>query len=80
VYRIIDDKAVRTRVDVGQRQEAKVEILTGVAKDDLVVTAGQQKLRDGAAVAVAGAAPAAAAASGTTPPKTEAAEPPRGKS
>jgi len=79
VYRIIDDKAVRTKVDVGQRQEAKVEILTGVAKDDLVVTAGQQKLRDGAAVAVAGAAPAAAAASGTTPPKTEAAAPPRGK-
>jgi membrane fusion protein (multidrug efflux system) len=82
VYRIIDDKAVRTRVDVGQRQEAKVEILTGVAKDDVVVTAGQQKLRDGAAVAVAGAAPAApaaAAASGTTPPKSEAAAPPRGK-
>ena len=79
VYRIIDDKAVRTKVDVGQRQEAKVEILTGVSKDDVVVTAGQQKLRDGAAVAVAGAAPAAAGAAGAAPPKPEPAAPSRGK-
>jgi len=49
---------VRTKVEVGQRRDAKVEILTGLAKDDLVVTAGQLKLRDGAPVAVAVAAPA----------------------
>ena len=58
VFRIQDGKAVRTKVEVGQRRDAKVEILTGLAKDDLVVTAGQLKLRDGAPVAVAGAAPA----------------------
>jgi membrane fusion protein (multidrug efflux system) len=58
VFRIQDGKAVRTKVEVGQRRDAKVEILTGVAKDDVVVTAGQLKLRDGAPVTVAGAAPA----------------------
>jgi len=56
VFRILDGKAVRTKVEVGQRRDAKVEILSGVAKDDLVVTAGQLKLRDGAPVAVAAAA------------------------
>ena len=50
VYRIVDGKAIRTRVDVGQRRDAKVEILNGVAKGDLIVTAGQLKLRDGAPV------------------------------
>ncbi len=63
VYRIVDGKAVRTKVDVGQRRDAKVEILNGVAKDDLVVTAGQLKLRDGAPVSVAAATPAAPVAS-----------------
>jgi membrane fusion protein, multidrug efflux system len=61
VFRIQDGKAVRTKVDVGQRRDAMVEILTGVAKDDVVVTAGQLKLRDGAPVTVAAAAPANAA-------------------
>ena len=56
VYRILDGKAVRTKVDVGQRRDSKVEILTGVDKGDMVVTAGQLKLRDGAPVSVAGAA------------------------
>lgn len=55
VYRIVDGKAVRTKVEVGQRRDAKVEVLSGIAKDDVVVTAGQLKLRDGAAVTVAGA-------------------------
>ena len=59
VFRIQDGKAVRTKVEVGQRRDAKVEILSGVAKDDLVVTAGQLKLRDGAPVTVAGAVPVA---------------------
>ena len=56
VYRVVDGKAVRTRVEVGQRRDSKVEILTGVAKDDVVVTAGQLKLRDGVSVSVAAAA------------------------
>ena len=55
VFRIIDGKAVRTKVDVGQRRSAKVEVLNGLAKDDIVVTAGQLKLRDGVPVIIAGA-------------------------
>jgi membrane fusion protein, multidrug efflux system len=58
VFRIVDGKAVRTKVEVGQRRDAKVEILNGVAKDDVIVTAGQLKLRDGAPVSIAGAEPA----------------------
>jgi membrane fusion protein (multidrug efflux system) len=70
VFRIQDGKAVRTKVEVGQRRDAKVEILTGLAKDDVVVTAGQLKLRDGAPVTVAGAESANA-----TPGKADATMP-----
>ncbi len=56
VYRVVDGKAVRTKVEVGQRRDAKVEILNGLGKDDVVVTAGQLKLRDGAPVTYAAAA------------------------
>jgi membrane fusion protein (multidrug efflux system) len=73
VFRIIDDKAVRTKVDVGQRRDAMVEILNGLSKDDVVVTAGQLKLRDGVAVSIArtGApAPAKAESSGRPAPKS----------
>ena len=54
VFRIVDGKAVRTKVDVGQRRDAKVEVLNGVTRDDMVVTAGQLKLRDGVGVTFAG--------------------------
>ncbi len=77
VYRIVDGKAVRTKVEVGQRRDAKVELLNGVTKDDLVVIAGQLKLRDGAPVTVLGGAAegtAAAPASGVTPPSARATE------
>ena len=72
VYRVVDGKALRTKIDVGQRRDARVEILNGLAKDDVVVTAGQLKLRDGAAVTVAEAAkpPPTAATPVTAPPAT----------
>jgi membrane fusion protein, multidrug efflux system len=57
VYRVVDDKAVRTKVEVGQRRDGKVEVLNGLGKDDVVVTAGQLKLRDGASVTVAAGRP-----------------------
>jgi membrane fusion protein, multidrug efflux system len=53
VYRVADGRASRVKVEIGQRREGVVEILRGVAKDDVVVTAGQLKIRDGAAVKVA---------------------------
>ena len=72
VFRIVDGKAVRTRVTVGQRRDGKAEIASGLAAGDTVVSAGQLKLRDGVAVAVAGNG-ARAVAGGEA---TEAAQPP----
>jgi len=52
VFRIIDGKATATPVKLGERFGAMVEVLSGLAAGDQVVTAGQIKLRDGAPVAV----------------------------
>src|SRR5207253_8536311 len=60
VYRVVDGKAQRAKVDIGQRREGKAEIMKGLADGDLVVTAGQLKLREGVAVQVAAQANAPA--------------------
>jgi membrane fusion protein (multidrug efflux system) len=52
VYRVVDGKAALTKVQLGVRRAGKVEIVKGLAPGDLVVTAGQIKLRDGAPVRV----------------------------
>jgi membrane fusion protein (multidrug efflux system) len=52
VYKVVDGKAVMTEVKTGARRNAMVEILEGLAPGDMVVTAGQIKLRDGARVAM----------------------------
>jgi membrane fusion protein, multidrug efflux system len=59
VYRVVDGKATRTRVETGLRQEGRVEILKGLSAGDLVVTAGQLRLnRDVHEVRVIDAGPA----------------------
>jgi len=55
MFKVIDGRAMRTKVEVGQRREGKVEILDGVGGSDTIVVAGWQRLRDGAAVRPAGA-------------------------
>lgn len=50
VYRIVDGKAVQTVVQTGERSAGAVEILQGLQAGDVVITAGQTKLRDGAPV------------------------------
>jgi membrane fusion protein, multidrug efflux system len=50
VFRIDAGKAMETRVKLGERRGAEVEILEGVMPNTQVVTAGQLKLRNGAAV------------------------------
>lgn len=52
VYRIVDGKAKETEVSLGQRHGGEVEVTKGLGPDDMVVTAGQIKLRDGAPVRV----------------------------
>jgi membrane fusion protein, multidrug efflux system len=54
VFKVVDGKALRTKVAVGQRRDGKVEIVGGLANGDMVVSAGQGKLRDGVNVSIAG--------------------------
>ena len=54
VYRVQDGAAVRTPVVVGLSAHDLVEITGGLSMGDVVVTVGQESLRDGAAVRAAG--------------------------
>jgi membrane fusion protein (multidrug efflux system) len=52
VMTVVDGKAVSVPVEIGQRTLNHVQILRGLAQDDSVITAGQQKIRDGVLVRV----------------------------
>jgi membrane fusion protein (multidrug efflux system) len=56
VYKVVDGKAARQKVEIGQRREGRVEIVNGLGRDDVVVTAGVIKLREGVAVSLANTA------------------------
>jgi len=60
VYKVVDGRAQRQKIEIGQRREGKVEVLAGLGAEDRIVTAGVVKVRDGAVLKVA--EPAAAAA------------------
>jgi membrane fusion protein (multidrug efflux system) len=62
VFRVVDGKATMTKVTIGERVGATVEIRDGLAEGELVVTAGQIKLQDGMPVMIPEAAAAAPAA------------------
>ncbi|MFN8696839.1 MAG: efflux RND transporter periplasmic adaptor subunit [Burkholderiales bacterium] len=53
VFKLADGRAIRTKVEIGQRSTGIVEVLSGLAATDSVVTGGQPKLRDGARVQIA---------------------------
>ena len=52
VFRIIEGKAVRAKVELGARRTGEVEITSGVAAGDRIVIDGQLKLKPGAPVKV----------------------------
>nr|WP_295836696.1 efflux RND transporter periplasmic adaptor subunit [uncultured Azospirillum sp.] len=52
VFKVVDGKVAQTKVTLGERRNAEVEISKGLTPGDMVVTAGQLKIRDGAPVAV----------------------------
>lgn len=52
VYVVDADRAVERRVRLGQRRAGAVEVVEGLEPGSRVVTAGQQRLRDGARVEV----------------------------
>jgi membrane fusion protein (multidrug efflux system) len=64
VYKVVDGKAARQKIEIGQRREGKVEVLNGLVPEDVVVTAGVIKLREGVPVTLAKSAPAPAPAVG----------------
>jgi membrane fusion protein (multidrug efflux system) len=70
VWKVVDGKSVRAKIDIGLRRDARVEVLSGLAAGDAVVTAGQLRLqRDGQEVRVVepgGRRPGGAPAGGAT--------------
>jgi membrane fusion protein, multidrug efflux system len=62
IFRVVDGRAQRQKVETGQRRDGKVEILAGIGLQDRVITQGQFKIRDGAAVRTADAPSKAATA------------------
>ena len=81
VFRVADGRANRIKIDVGQRRGGKVEVLKGLTANDLVVTAGHLKIRDGTPVTIlnspasASASPPAPNAAAASPPAPNAAAP-----
>ena len=68
VFKVVEGKAMTTQVKLGVRRAAQVEVLAGLAAGDVVVTAGQLKLRDGAPVKTIGeGAPTPATAPAAVP-------------
>ena len=53
VYKVVDGKATRQKIQIGARREGRVEVVNGLTAEDVVVTAGVIKLREGVAVRVA---------------------------
>ena len=63
VYRVSKDQtAERVKVTLGSRRRGEVEITSGLAAGDTIVSEGAVKLRDGARIASAPASAAEAAA------------------
>lgn len=64
VMRVSEDRALKTLVVTGLRKEGLVEIVDGLTKDDVIITAGHQRVRDGQKVKILNAPQ-----EGTSPPK-----------
>jgi len=55
VFVVMDNKVEKKRVEAGRRRPGAVEILSGLAQGQMIVTEGTMKLNDGAAVRVTNA-------------------------
>lgn len=79
VFAVRDGQAKRLRVELGYADGDRVEVLSGLADDDRVITVGHEGLKDGAVVRVVGEAGEVAAAGDTAaaggPPVPRAAGP-----
>jgi membrane fusion protein, multidrug efflux system len=59
LYTVADGKATELKVKLGKRADGKVEVLDGLKADDVVVTAGNAQLSNGAKVEVVSSAASA---------------------
>ena len=73
VWKVVGGKALRQKVEIGQRRDSRVEIVGGLMPEDVVVTAGHLKMREGVAVQVVEVpgAPPSQPALNTNAPKTK---------
>ena len=62
VFKVTGGRAIRVKVEIGQRRDGKVEIVKGLEPTDMVVTAGHLKIRDGVPVTIVNGPSAAIAA------------------
>jgi membrane fusion protein (multidrug efflux system) len=79
VFKLVDGRAIRTKVEIGQRSTGIVEVVSGLAATDTVVIGGQPKLRDGSRIQIAtldgtpaGTTSTTSTASAPTQPATDA--------
>lgn len=56
VYKVVNGRAMQADVVLGQRMPGEVEVREGLAPTDVVVTSGQQRLRNGVAVRIVSSA------------------------
>ena len=68
VFVIVDGKAMKKPVKIGLRHEGFAEVASGIAENDVIVVAGQMKLKDGAPVEIR-QKPAPDATAPATPPQ-----------
>jgi membrane fusion protein (multidrug efflux system) len=62
VFRVVEGKAVRTKVELGLRRPGEVQITSGLSTGDAIIVDGQLKVQDGTPVVAQGATPATPAA------------------
>ncbi len=67
VFVVVDGAAARRDVATGEHVDGDIEVLEGLSPGDVVVTAGVQKIRDGAPVKVAAPPPDGAGSGGSGP-------------
>lgn len=68
VYRVVDGRVQRVPIRTGLRRDGQVEVIEGLRAGDEVVSAGQMKLRDGAAVRAVSESQAEPAPAAGAPP------------
>lgn len=60
VYKVVENKAVRVPVELGSRFQGMAHVTAGLEPNDVIVSQGQQGLREGALLEIVNAEPAGA--------------------